>query len=85
MIYYTERYLKTGGSVCAFITSSVPFSVPNGFSDDSIESLWLHLKLPKLPSIIVCIIYHPPSNDQNALIGHISAALDLFLIKHPHA
>ena len=69
-----DRHLKTRGGV---------------FSDDSIESLWLHVKPHKLPrgvsSIIVCIIYHPPSNDPNALIDHISAGLNLFFIKHPHA
>ena len=44
-----DRYLKIGGGVCAFIKSSVPFSVLNDFSDDSIESLWLHLRPHKLP------------------------------------
>ena len=35
--------------------------------------------------LIVCVIYHPLANDNNALIEHITSKLDLALTKHPNA
>ena len=50
---------------------------------------WLYLRPYKLSRgfscLLVCVIYHPPANDNNALIDHITSKLDLALTKHPNA
>ena len=43
-------------------------------------------KLPRgFSYLIVCVIYHPPANDDNALIEHITSKPDLAFTKHPNA
>ena len=72
-----------------YIKSSIPFKVLQDLQDEYFESLWLYLRPYKLPRgfscLIVCVIYHPPAGDNNALIDHITSKLDLALIKHPNA
>ena len=75
--------------MCAYIKSSIPFKVLSDLQDESFESLCNYLRPYKLPldfsCLIVCVIYHPPANDNNALINHITSKLDLALTKHPNA
>ena len=70
----------------AYIKLSIPFKV---LQDGCFGSLWLYLRPYKLPRgfscLIVCVIYHPPANDNNALIDHITSKLYLALTKHPNA
>ena len=84
-----DRVNKLGGGVCAYTKSSIPFKVLQHLQDEYFESLWLYLRPYKLPRgfscLIVCVIYHPPASDNNALIDHITSKLDLALIKHPNA
>ena len=84
-----DRVNKLGGGVCAYIKSSIPFKVLQDLQDEYFESLWLYLRPYKLPRgfscLIVCVIYHPPASDNNALIDHITSKLDSALIKHPNA
>ena len=84
-----DRVNKLGGSVCAYIKLSIPFKVLPGLEDECFESLWLFFWPYKLPRgfscLMVYVTYHPPANDNNVLIDHITLKLDLALIKHPKA
>ena len=75
--------------MCAYTNSSIPFKVLPDLQDECFESLWLYLRPYKLPrgfsNLTVCAIYHPPANNNNALIDHITSKLDLALTKHPNA
>ena len=76
-----DRVNKLGAGVCAYIKSSIPFKVLPDLQDEFFESLWLYIRPYKLPRgfscLIVCVIYHPPANDNNALIDHNTSKLDL--------
>ena len=84
-----DRVNKLGGSVCTYTKSYIPFKVLSDLQDECFESLCNYLRPYKLPlgfsCLIVCVIYHPPANDNNALIDHITSKLDLALTKHPNA
>ncbi len=61
---------KRGGGVCAFIKSSIGFTIIEELDNPLFECLWLYLRPPRLPRgfscIIICIIYHPPLDDEAA-------------------
>ena len=84
-----DRNLRIGGGVCAFIKSSIPFNTLDELQDDNFEPLWLYMRPYKLPRgiscLIVCVVYHPPSNESNSMIEHLSSMLDLALAKYPQA
>ena len=84
-----DRKLRTGGGICAFIRSNIPFKILDELHDDNLETMWLYLRPCKLPrgisSLIVCVVYHPPSNEDNTIIDHLSSNLDSALAKYPHA
>ena len=75
--------------MCAFIKSHTPFKILTELQDDSFETLWLYVRPHKLPRgyscVIVCIVYHPPQNDNKALVDHLTLNLDLALEKYPNA
>jgi hypothetical protein len=62
-----DRVSRTGGGVCAFVKSYIPFKVLTGLHDDNFETLWLHIRPHKLfrgfSCLIVCVAYNPPSSD----------------------
>jgi hypothetical protein len=83
-----DRVTKIGGGVCAFIKSSILFKLLPELQDACFESLWLFLRPYKLSRgfscLIVCVIYHLPSNDNHVLVEHITFSLDLVLMKYPN-
>ena len=84
-----DRDLRIGGRVCAFIKSSIPFKTLDELQDDNFETMWLYMRPYKLPRgiscLIVCVVYHPPSNESNSMIEHLSSKLDLALAKYCEA
>ena len=62
---------KRGGGVCAFVKSSIGFRTIEELDNPLFECLWLYLRPPRLPRgfscIIICIIYHPPLDNEAGL------------------
>ena len=74
--------------VCAYINEHIPFKILSDLHDDNFESLWLYLRPKKLflgfSCLAVCVIYHPPSSDNNNL-EHLIPKLDIALSLYPNA
>ena len=84
-----DRIGKLGGGVCAFIKSSIPFKILSEFEDTNFETMWIYVRPHKLyrgySCLIVCIVYKPPSSDNDDFIDHLHTTLDLALNKYPNA
>ncbi len=84
-----DRKSRTGGGVCAYIKSQIPFKILTCLQDVSFETLWLYLRPHKLfrgfSCLVVCVVYHPPSSDNNTLIDHLTIKLDIALTMYPNA
>ena len=84
-----DRNYRSGGGVCAYIKSQIPFKILTCLQDVRFETLRLYLRPHKLfrgfSCLVVCIVYHPPSSDNNVLIEHLTTKLDVALSMHPNA
>ena len=84
-----DRIDKLGGGVCAFIKSTIPFKILRDLEDINFETMWIYLRPHKLyrgfSCLIACVVYKPPSSDNNAFIEHLCTTLDLALNKYPNA
>ena len=80
---------KRGGGVCAFVKSSIGFRTIEELDNPLFECLWLYLRPPRLPRgfscIIICIIYHPPLDNEAGLAEYLISSLDTVLDKNPNA
>ena len=88
-LIHRDRNYRSGGGVCAYIKSQIPFKTLTCLQDVRFETLWLYLRPHKLfrgfSCLVVCIVYHPPSSDNHALIKHLTTKLDVALSMHPNA
>ena len=79
-----DRIDKLGGGVCAFIKSSIPFKILSEFEDTNFETMWIYVRPHKLyrgySCLIVCIVYKPPSSDNDDFIDHLHTTSILLLI-----
>jgi hypothetical protein len=80
---------KRGCGVCAFIKSSIGFTIIEELDNPLFECLWLYLRPPRFPRgfscIIICIIYHPPLDDEAGLAEYLISSMDSVLDKNPNA
>ena len=80
---------KRGGGVCAFAKSFIGFRTIEELDNPLFECLWLYLRPPRLPrgfsSIIICIIYHLPLDNEAGLAEYLISSLDTVLDKNPNA
>ena len=80
---------KRGGGVCTYIKSSIDFTTIDELNDSPFESLWVYLRPNRLPRgfscLIICIIYHPPQDDDATFTDHLISSLDAALNKYPNA
>ena len=85
-----DRIDKLGCGVCAFIKSTIPFKILRDLEDINFETMWIYLRPPHklyrgFSCLIACVVYKPPSSDNNAFIEHLCTTLDLVLNKYPNA
>ena len=80
---------KRGGSVCAYIKSSIGFTTIDELNASSFETLWIYVRPNRLPRgfscLIIGIIYHPPQDDDASFTEHLISSLDTALNKYPNA
>jgi hypothetical protein len=84
-----DRKSRSGGGVCAFIKSYIPFKVLTELHDDNFETLWLRIRPFKLfrgfSCLIVCVAYNPPNSDNKMFLDHLIGKFDLALASYPNA
>ena len=89
LIFRNDCLTTTGGGVCIYINSKILCKRFTGYEDPDIESLWLSIRLFRLPRsislILLAVIYHPTScgaAENQALYNHIQSNVDTFLRNH---
>ena len=84
--------LNIGGGVCFYIRSSLSYKVWADLKDDDIESLWISIKLRRMPRatplIILDDMYMSPEcparpRKEKEYITHILTCLDTVTRRHP--
>ena len=80
---------KRGGGVCAYIKSSIGFTVIDKLIRPLFEALWLYTRPHRLPRgfscIIIGIIYHPPQEDDTLCMEYLISSLNSVLVQFPNA
>jgi hypothetical protein len=60
-----DRKIIDHGGICMYVRDSIRFKVLHDLMDENFEVLWVQIFLQRLPrgvpSVIVGIVYHPPS------------------------
>ena len=70
-----DRVDITQGGVCVYIRDNINFTILEDLEDPSFEALWLKLRPARLPRgfscIVLGIIYHPPNNNNPAILDYL--------------
>ena len=85
-----DRIYAQRGGVCLYIKNTIPFTVLWEYErDTSIEVLWCKLCPRRLPRgfsyIIVGIVYHPPTADDEQMINYLINTLSEIESSIPNA
>ena len=51
-----------GGGLLLYVKSQNPCLQRTDLENDTLETIWLEMKLPKQKSFLVCYVYRPPSS-----------------------
>lgn len=80
---------RQGGGVMRVIKECISTTRLHNLETPDVESLWLLVKMTKMPRkishIAVGIIYHPPTADNATTLNHILTSLDKISQNHPYA
>jgi hypothetical protein len=66
---------RTGGGVCMYIRSNIPFNPKDELKSENIETVWGELLLPKTKPIIVGTCYRPPKQACNTFLEHFEESM----------
>ena len=85
-----DRIYAQDGGVCLYIKDTIPFTVLREYErDTSIEVLWCKLCPRRLPRgfyyILVEIVYHPPTADDEQMINYLINTLSEIVSSIPYA
>jgi hypothetical protein len=76
------------GGVCCYVNDSIPYEVLSQYHHDHFEVLWIKARPFRLPrgfsSIIIGIVYHPPSSNAPAMNEYLSCQLSAFESSFPN-
>ena len=82
-----DRETRQGGGVAVYIRSDIPFKRWICCEENTIETVWVTLRPPKLPRdvthIAIACVYHPTQANHRDLKDHLSRGFDFILTKHP--
>ena len=80
---------QRGGGLCTYINAELNFTELSDLLDAAFETQWFLLKPKPLPRgtnfIILGIAYHPPQNNDLAMINHLFQSLDSTLACFPNS
>ena len=86
-ILRNDRQNRVGGGVIAYVRNTLTLKHWSDLEDEDFETLWFTIRPRRLPRQFTCImfgiVYHPPSDDDQALAKHITKSLDTILRQHP--
>ena len=78
-LYRRDRINRMHGGVCMFIKDSIISQELTELQSDEHEVLWLNVRPRRLPrgfsSIIIGVVYHPPSADNESMHDYIRDCL----------
>ena len=79
----------TQGGVCVYIRDNINFTILEDLEDPSFEALWLKLRPARLPRgfscIVLGIIYHPPNNNNPAILDYLWQSLSSIESRFPNS
>ena len=79
---------RRGGGVVCYVRQDLPFSLVKPVEDDSVESLWLLYRKPRMPRcishLLVGVVYHPPDVISHVTSTHIVDNVDAIVQQHPN-
>ena len=74
-ILRNDRQNRVGGGVIAYVRNTLTLKHWSDLEDEDFETLWFTIRPRRLPRQFTCItfgiVYHPPSDDDQALAKHI--------------
>ncbi|KAK2555929.1 hypothetical protein P5673_022205 [Acropora cervicornis] len=83
-----DRVDSIHGGVCAYIRDNINFTILEDLEDSSFEALWLKLRLARLPwgysCIVLGIIYHPPNDNDPAILDYLWQSLSSIESRFPN-
>ena len=72
---FKNRASQLHGGVCIYIKNLIPYKRLSDLEDPEFEVLWSHIRPPRLPRglhcIIVSTIYHPPRSNDSAMLDYL--------------
>ena len=84
-----DRVDITQGGVCVYIRDNINFTILEDLEDPSFEALWLKLRSARLPRgfscIVLRIIYHPPNNNNPAILDYLWQSLSSIESRFPNS
>ena len=84
-----DRVDITHGGVCVYIRDNINFTILEDLEDPSFEALWLKLRPARLPRgfscIVLGIIYHPPNNNNPAILDYLWQSLSSIESRFPNS
>ena len=84
-----DRVDITQGGVCVYIRDNINFTILEDLEDPSFEALWLKLRPARLPRgfscIVLRIIYHPPNNNNPAILDYFWQSLSSIESRFPNS
>ena len=83
-----NRVHKKGGGIIAYIKNNLNFrELTPPQSTSVIESIWVKISLERLPRnlspLLLGCFYHPPGNNDQEFLQHLSDSLDSFRLAYP--
>ncbi len=70
-----NRQVKRDGGIIGYVHESIPHVEIKQLTSETLETLWIRLNPSRMPTqlnpLVVGCVYHPPTNDDQAMIDHI--------------
>ena len=81
-LYASNRQTRIGGGVAVYLRSCIDGKVLDRYVTPTVSAIWLLLSYPKMPKMIICCFYHPPSADNNASLRYLEETMCKLSAKH---
>ncbi|XP_068671085.1 uncharacterized protein [Montipora foliosa] len=87
-LFRRDRVGWEHGGVCMYVRNSIQCNILSDLRNDDHEALWVDTKPRRLPrnfsNIIVGVIYHPPSANDNTMKEYLLSSLESLESKFPN-
>ena len=87
-LFRRDRVGWEHGGVCMYVRNSIQCNILSDLRNDDHEALWVDIKPRRLPrnfsNIIVGVVYHPPSANDNTMKEYLLSSLESLESKFPN-